>query len=426
VARAVAGSLVALAVITGLVLSALAQQTSDDRRSQAKGGREYLPSLETERVDTLAWVGGKPITRRELERRLDELAPNARGQFQSPEGRRQLLERLVEEQVWLHQAEEAKIGERPDIETRIEQARRNLLVRTLLQEVMQGAPAPGDSAILAYYEEHKGEPQYQSREAATVRHIQVDSESDAKRALGRLERGADFAEMVERYSVDGATKENGGDLGRIEKGQVFGTLGRQTALAESVFAAPVGVPVGPFVSSVGWHVMMVDEKFPAEPLPVDNLKPQISALLSRQMQEDFYQEQLDLAEVSAGLRWNDAAVDSLLFGSKPAPELFREAQNAPTADERLAGYELVVERYPQSEFAPQAQFMIGFIYSEEKKDYDSAEAAFQKLIADYPKSELAGSAEWMLTNMRTETVPAFDPASMDTLPRPQGPSSSGK
>lgn len=400
-----------------LVFSATAQQGAKERRAQPRGGRDYLPSLETERVDTLAWVGGEAITRQDLESRLDELAPNARGQFQTPEGRRQLLDRLVEEQVWLYEAEQADIASRAEVKQRLEQARRNLLIRTLLQEVMEEVPAPSDSMIEAYYEEHKNEPQYRTREAAEVRHIQLETEDEARRVLNRLARNGDFDEMVERYSTDGATKENGGKLGRIERGGTFGSLGRQVALAESVFTAPVGVPVGPFKSSLGWHVIIVDELFPSEPLPLESVSAQISALLSRQLQEDFYKQQLALAEANAQLRWNEAAIDSLLYGSKPAPELFRDAQAAPTADGRLAGYKMVVERYPQSEFAPQAQFMVGFIYSEEKKDYDSAEAAFKKLLADYPKSELAGSARWMLENMRTETVPSFDPAVMDTLPQ---------
>jgi hypothetical protein len=185
----------------------------------------------------------------------------------------------------------------------------------------------------------------------------------------------------------------------------------------------VGKPKGPVESTIAWHVLVVDEKFPSEPLPVERVRPQISSILSRQLQEDFYKQQLASAEEDAGVRRNQAAIDSLLFGSKPAPELFREAQSATTADERLAGYQLVVGRYPESEFAPQALFMIGFIYSEEKKDYDSAEASFRTLLADYPDSELAGSARWMLENMRTETVPEFDPASGDTLPLPKAPSS---
>ena len=52
--------------------------------------------------------------------------------------------------------------------------------------------------------------------------------------------------------------------------------------------------------------------------------------------------------------------------------------------------------------------MVGFVNSEELKDYDEAEKAFRELLARYPKSELADSAKWMVEHMRTEEAPPFD------------------
>jgi tetratricopeptide (TPR) repeat protein len=283
-----------------------------------------------------------------------------------------------------------------------------LLIRTYASELMQDAPAPTDSAIAAFYEAHKHEADFQTREAIEASHIQVESEADAAKVLRDLQRGEDWNRLVERRSQDGATKENDGRLGRIERGGGFGPLGRQTALAESAFAAPIGVPVGPVQSSVGWHVLRVDKKIPPEPVPLESVRQRIQADLSRQMGEAYYRSTLEGLKDTTDFRWNDAAVDSFLIGRRTAAELFRQAQDAPTSDERIAAYLRVVESYPKSEFAPQAQFMAGFIYSEEKKDYDSAEAAFKRLIELYPKSELAVSANWMLQNMRSEEIPAFD------------------
>jgi outer membrane protein assembly factor BamD (BamD/ComL family) len=67
----------------------------------------------------------------------------------------------------------------------------------------------------------------------------------------------------------------------------------------------------------------------------------------------------------------------------------------------------VVDEYPDADVTPQALFMVGFINSEEKKDYDSAEKVFRELLQKYPKSELAASAQWMVDHMRTDEVPDF-------------------
>ena len=51
--------------------------------------------------------------------------------------------------------------------------------------------------------------------------------------------------------------------------------------------------------------------------------------------------------------------------------------------------------------------MIGFIYSEELKDFDQADQAFRELLRRYPKAELASSAQWMIDHMRSEDAPTF-------------------
>ena len=71
--------------------------------------------------------------------------------------------------------------------------------------------------------------------------------------------------------------------------------------------------------------------------------------------------------------------------------------------------------------SPQSQFMIGFINSEELKNYDEAEKAFRELLRRYPKSELAESAHWMLDHMRTEEAPPFmNPDSARRTPTASG------
>ena len=79
----------------------------------------------------------------------------------------------------------------------------------------------------------------------------------------------------------------------------------------------------------------------------------------------------------------------------------------PGVPERLALYRQIVDEYPQDEVTPQALFMVGFIQSEESKDFDAAERVFRELLQKYPSSELASSAQWMVDHMRTDEVPDF-------------------
>ena len=92
---------------------------------------------------------------------------------------------------------------------------------------------------------------------------------------------------------------------------------------------------------------------------------------------------------------------------KSAREMFNDAQTLGSAEQRIDAYRKLLAEYPDSEVSAQAQFMIGFIYSEELKNYDEAERVFRELLQRYPKSELAASAQWMVEHMRTDDVPDF-------------------
>ena len=130
--------------------------------------------------------------------------------------------------------------------------------------------------------------------------------------------------------------------------------------------------------------------------------------LTQQANQDYYQASLEAQKRELHLKVDTMAVNAVVNAKKSAVEMFRDAGEVPGADERIAAYRAVVESYPESEYAPQALFMVGFVESEEKRAYDQAEGAFKELLAKYPKSELISSAQWMLDNMRSDKTPNFD------------------
>ena len=86
-------------------------------------------------------------------------------------------------------------------------------------------------------------------------------------------------------------------------------------------------------------------------------------------------------------------------------ELFSLAQDTDDPLERMGYYSELVFSYPEGEHADEAQFMIGFIQAEELNNYDAAKNALNRMLERYPDSELAESAQWMLENMGTEAPP---------------------
>ena len=75
------------------------------------------------------------------------------------------------------------------------------------------------------------------------------------------------------------------------------------------------------------------------------------------------------------------------------------AQQAGDALSAITHYERLLSDYPQSKFAAEAQFMVGYIHEEYLKDFDEARLAYQRVIDNFPDSELAKSARYLLPNV---------------------------
>ena len=388
-------------------------------KTPARSAPRRAAAADTAQV--LIRIGGETITTADFRRRIEEMPEQARANFATPEGRQQLLERMVEERVWLAAALKNGVGDRPKVQQQLAQQRRDLLIRTWLAEVMATNPAPSDSEASLFYEGHKDD--YRTPAAVTLRHIQSPTEAGAKSVLKLAKSGQDWAKLVQKHTADTLTRAAAGSLGSVTKDGQFATLGRQPALAESAFALGAGRIGGPWKTDRGWHVVKVDEVRPEGWRPFETVRPMILRQLGQQRSQEFYRQQLDEARRRLGVVPDSAAIKKFVSQRKTAREMFQEAQELGAPRERIAAYEKLLAQYPDSDVSAQAQFMVGFIYSEELKDYERAERAFRAVIDRYPKSELAPSAAWMVEHMRTEEAPPFKLQEADSskaAPPPQG------
>lgn len=390
-------------------------------RKPAAGAAPAVVANDSDQV--LVRIGADVITPRMLGARLQELPEQYRAQYSTPEGRKQLLDRLIEEKVWLKDADANGVTSRPELLRQIEAQKRDLLIRTWVNEVMAKNAPPSDSEAKVYYQEHQDE--WKTPANVTLRHIQLRTEADAKRVLALARaKGADWNKLVKTWSADTLTKSNGGSLGTATREGGFAGLGPQPALAESAMALGTGGIGGPWKTDKGWHVVKVDNVHPENVRDFEQVRSFIVRQLGQERSQRFYQEQLTRIKERYQVSPDSGAVKKWLSAKKTARELFQEAQSAGDPTARIAAYRKVVDEYPDADVTPQALFMVGFIHSEELKDYDGAERVFRELLQKYPKSELASSAQWMVDHMRTDEVPDFlhadSTASASKKPAPKG------
>jgi peptidyl-prolyl cis-trans isomerase C len=417
-----AAALAVMLLLAGAGTLALAGVEKTPKATKAaRSVKTRVVAAPADTSQVLVRIGGQAVTAEDVRRRLEEIPEASRGNFATPEGRQQLLERMVEERVWLLTAQASGVADRPQVTQQLAQQRRDLLIRTYLNETMSANPAPPDSEALAYYDSHLSE--YRTPAGVTLRHIQTKTEAQARQALKLAQSGQDWAKLVQKSSVDTLTRAQGGSLGTVTREGLFPALGRQPALAESAFALGAGKLGGPFKTDRGWHVLKVEELRPEGARPFESVKPMILRQLGNQRGQDFYRQLLDQARQKLGVTPDSAAIRKFVSQKRDVREMFKLAQELGPPLERIAAYRALLDEYPDSDVSPQAQFMVGFIQSEELKDYDGAEKAFRELLKRYPDSELTGSAQWMVEHMRSEEAPPFDLSEADSsmgAPRSQG------
>ena len=231
--------------------------------------------------------------------------------------RREVLERLIDDQLLAQQATELKLTVSNDeIDRAIEQIKRDYgLSDTQLKDELrkQGLSMAayrintkreilkyrvlniavgskinvGDSEVQSYYDRHMKSANLQVRASqifiafpenadnATV----VEREKLAKSLLDRAQKGEDFAKLAREYSEDAGTRAEGGDLGFISRDIL------PKPMEELVFSMNVGDVRGPVRADRGFHVIKVVDKHAKESKPFAEVQDDIRIRLRQREME---------------------------------------------------------------------------------------------------------------------------------------------
>ncbi len=170
--------------------------------------------------------------------------------------------------------------------------RTNLTVQNLQAKVSN--PTVSDAEIQKYYQEHRAE--YDQPEQIHVRHILVDSEAKARLVLARLNRGEKFADIARAVSTDSGSKEQGGDLGWIRRGQLV------PEFEKAAFALEPGQLSSVVKTQYGYHIIQLIERKAAQASTLDQVREQIRRQLLARKQETAFQAWLKQAKSQATIK----------------------------------------------------------------------------------------------------------------------------
>ena len=159
----------------------------------------------------------------------------------------------------------------------LKQVRDNVAFTTLqtklIAKVTSGVKV-SDQDALAYYD--KNVAQYVKAVSRDLEHILVKSKKLADSIYTQLQKGATFAALAKKYSIDTGSKAKGGKLGILYKNQLVASF------ANAAFALTTGEISKPVKSQFGWHVIKaLGPVVPASKAPFSKEKAQIKQQLAQ-------------------------------------------------------------------------------------------------------------------------------------------------
>ena len=199
-----------------------------------------------------------------------------------------------------------------------------LLVNQVYKDlVSRVSPKITKATIAAYYKAHP--TQFGTAATRNIRIVRTKTQSAANAALAALKSGQSWAVVSKKYSIDTATKDEGGLLVGITNGE------EEHALNQVAFSAPIGQLEGPVHGTFGWYVVEVAKITPATHQTLAKATALITEVLTSQNQTSSQTAINKLSEKNWGKQTKCRAAYSMdLCVGYTAPKTTTTATPTPT------------------------------------------------------------------------------------------------
>jgi peptidyl-prolyl cis-trans isomerase C len=176
-----------------------------------------------------------------------------------------LIDQLIDRKAVVMLAHKDGLENDPAVQKQVARATDAALQNALFSKEI--APLITEKAIKARYDATiAGKP---GEDEVHARHILVASEDEAKKIIGELKAGGDFAKLAKDHSTDSGAAQ-GGDLGFFKKGDMV------PEFSAAAFALKPGeYTQTPVHTQYGWHIIKVEERRAAPPPTFEQSHDQI-------------------------------------------------------------------------------------------------------------------------------------------------------
>jgi len=265
------------------------EETDADPAESPEGEEESVgpcPGVEeADRNKVVAQVGEVEITVCDVTEALNKMSPYLRKAYESPQKRQQFIDNMIRFELIAQEAE--RRGYSSDDE--VERVRKQMMIQRLNKEIQESVRLSDitEEELRAYYDEN--ERDYHKAEMVRIARVLCKTQAEAEKVLNLAKSKANdsryFRQLAREHSIDGETKEHGGDLPyfpRVEDRRE-GDPEIDEEIVSAAFELDMRDPLFSKVikTSDGYNVIRLRGRRKARDLSFDDVKRQIRHRLHR-------------------------------------------------------------------------------------------------------------------------------------------------
>ncbi len=322
-----------LVVGTALIVTGCDQKTAENAAVTA-------PVVN--KADAIAVVNGKYISKETLANLEKEIAMRSQGQAVPKE---KLIEELIQRELLVQDAQQKQLDKSPEVLANFEDAKKSILTQADVQNFMKTNPVT-DAEIKAEYDSKVGGTNTTEYKA---RHILVKTEAEAKKIIAELDKGADFAKLANKSSLDAKESQSGGDLGWFVASQMVEPFSKAvTALEKGKYTT------APVQTQFGWHVILREDSRAQTPPPLEAVKEQLTPFLQRKKLQTMLENLRKQAKVEILVPLTDEKPKVDAENAKPAEAAQPVTEEVVVEEVKEANGKAVEEKAPTEETKTEA------------------------------------------------------------------------
>ncbi len=236
----------------------------------------------------LAVVNGHQIKVADVDGVVKTLDPKQAQSVNTPEGRQNILDDLINRELFYVKAKAIKLEEDKSFKEQFEPVAENIkknLSRKVIMDKLAAGMTVTDEEAKEYYQ--KNPAKFLVPEMVRVSHILLGTEADAKRVLDEVKAGFSFEEGNTRYSTcPNKANEPGGDIGWHPRGRLY------PELEQVAFSLKKGEVGGPVKANNGWNVIKVTDRKEPTTAAFEEMKDKIKESLLREKDRKLYDDEV--------------------------------------------------------------------------------------------------------------------------------------